>query len=577
MAGIHQAPPRLGGAPRNKGKGTNEPIRFLPVLPSKRSKPEWQDNPPSFLLSGQADEEEPNTIDLIGELTSKDQVKRKKPKRLKPLEATGQQNGPLDAFKQPKKDRESFRKSLVDIILEDDKGVKPTTSTVHEELPSTSRAGSPTAAEKDILRYYYYIHNGIDTEHVAPMEDSWLENVLSLVPNTLKKGHSETIDSLSDEMREDYLMSVKKAIVDFVLRDPRHVEEEVKETLPHRVEMAVVPKPWNRSFLAAKEATALALHNINPCMMQVLTLWHTSFGDLRFIDVEDFHNRKESMELKTFQNMCMKHIEAAKETLLKKWFPEVQTIFYQGNKRKQVPSNKEHEKLVSFFNCAATLMTDNLQQLTLNSISDYTDLLCQPPTSTRAFEHSGFVLRMILDDTQIKFEPHFEDFEVVLLNVYDVIVKAAGVVPRVETKLYSEWQKSKAKAYLKPVVLEGIMKRHKQEVADMLKKESVRPIEHSKMYDKYDFLITRQADTDVDQFMADDKHTFEEYRQEMLKYHDLVEEISYNSEKQVIVVRVGMFEVHCDELIRALAKRSDNLRSKLLNKMCNDHQEENKK
>ena len=64
-----------------------------------------------------------------------------------------------------------------------------------------------------------------------------------------------------------------------------------------------------------------------------------------------------------------------------RWFPEVQTIFYQGNKRKQVPSNQEQEKLESFFNCAATLMTDNLQQLTLISINDYTDLLCQPPVS----------------------------------------------------------------------------------------------------------------------------------------------------------------------------------------------------
>lgn len=60
-------------------------------------------------------------------------------------------------------------------------------------------------------------------------------------------------------------------------------------------------------------------------------------------------------------------------------------------------------------------------------------------TSTRAFEHSGFILRLILEDNQIKFEPPFEDFELVLLNVYDVIVKASGVVPRVETKLYSEW------------------------------------------------------------------------------------------------------------------------------------------
>ena len=30
------------------------------------------------------------------------------------------------------------------------------------ELP-VGRPGSPTSTEKDILRYYYYIHHGIDT------------------------------------------------------------------------------------------------------------------------------------------------------------------------------------------------------------------------------------------------------------------------------------------------------------------------------------------------------------------------------------------------------------------------------
>ena len=59
--------------------------------------------------------------------------------------------------------------------------------------------------------------------------------------------------------------------------------------------------------------------------------------------------------------------------------------------------------------------------------------------STRAYEHPGFILRLILDNTQIKFEPTFKDFEVVLLNVFDVMIKASQVVPRVETKLYSEW------------------------------------------------------------------------------------------------------------------------------------------
>jgi dynein heavy chain len=53
------------------------------------------------------------------------------------------------------------------------------------------------------------------------MKQEWLTNVLRLLPHSLKHKHQETLDVLSAEMREDYHMSVKKAIVDFVLKDPR--------------------------------------------------------------------------------------------------------------------------------------------------------------------------------------------------------------------------------------------------------------------------------------------------------------------------------------------------------------------
>jgi len=48
-------------------------------------------------------------------------------------------------------------------------------------------------------------------------------------------------------------------------------------------------------------------------------------------------------------------------------------------------------------------------------------------------------LNLILEDTNIVFEPTFKDFEVVILNVYDVMLKASQQVPRVETKLYLDW------------------------------------------------------------------------------------------------------------------------------------------
>ena len=42
------------------------------------------------------------------------------------------------------------------------------------------------------------------------------------------------------------------------------------------------------------------------------------------------------------------------------------------------------------------------------------------------------------------------------------------------------------------------------------------------------------------------------------------------------VIRLGMFEVHCDELIRALAKRAEAICNKLLECMSEDYLDANK-
>lgn len=52
-------------------------------------------------------------------------------------------------------------------------------------------------------------------------------------------------------------------------------------------------------------------------------------------------------------------------------------------------------------------------------------------------------MRLILDNNSIKFEPEFSDYIDILVNVYEVMIKAVSFVPRVETKLYSKWVSNK--------------------------------------------------------------------------------------------------------------------------------------
>ncbi|KAK6097225.1 hypothetical protein MT418_002851 [Batrachochytrium dendrobatidis] len=115
--------------------------------------------------------------------------------------------------KEIKKDKESFRTTLVNIVMQniqsDNENKKDTEQTLEEIMNDVSNGD--TQDKDKMQRYYYYITNGVDTQHVAEMEERWLSNVLRLIPQRLKNlRHS--VHQLSLEMREDYHMGVKKLL-----------------------------------------------------------------------------------------------------------------------------------------------------------------------------------------------------------------------------------------------------------------------------------------------------------------------------------------------------------------------------
>ncbi|CAF3434426.1 unnamed protein product [Rotaria sp. Silwood1] len=557
-----------------KGKGTHDPAKFLPQLPDVRVKPQWTTPRAPLFVPGKNKLNEVATENerFLQELVERD-PKRKRllgPVRspdAKALEAVHRKT--VDS----KKQREDFRKALVDIVTnaDNDGGNDLNNLYLNGSGNTPGVSDMPTSVEKDILRYHFYVHNGIDTEYVAELDDHRINDTLSRLPHDLRHSWEPLVNSLTDEMKEDYLLSVKKAIVDFVLHDPRETEEKVKEeTLPHRQEIAVLPKPWHGSFVQATKFIEKNLHSINPAMAQVLSMWHKNiYKKLKVIDCDEFRERTEAIELSTFHTTCKRHMDSAREQLAKRWISDIQTIFYQGHKRGIVPS-QDDSKFRSFFNTVATLMTQCLQDITLYTIEDYTNLLITPPESIRNYEHSGFIVNMFLSEDEIKFEPSYTDFETVFLSMYDLIIAKCANLPRIEAKLFSDRSINHGEnQYLIPVILSSILESHKGRIREMLRTEFEGPHEHAATFEQYAVLITKQADTDVEQFL-NQEHSFNDYVQEVRKYKGKIEEITYNLEK---IVRRGMFEIHCSDLIRSLAKRAEACMNRLLERMVKDHRE----
>lgn len=78
--------------------------------------------------------------------------------------------------------------------------------------------------------------------------------------------------------------------------------------------------------------------------------------------------------------------------------------------------------------------------------------------------------------------------------------------------------------------MDEIVDAHKNKIKEVIMRESVAPMEHLRLYDKYDFLVTKKAEQDVDEFLAENHH-YESIMGEIRKYQKLIKEIQYTSRK----------------------------------------------
>lgn len=448
-----------------------------------------------------------------------------------------------------RKEREEFRKKLVALIISS------------EEEVAKDDGSFPDAQEKEIMRYYYYIKHGIDTIHVAPLDKRVLTRVFKLIPRKLTRWN-EVLETLTVEIKEDYVTAVKKAVIDFVLGDALAKNINQMEVTEHRKELKEMSTKFHHRFEENRVKIKRNLFAINPCLSQVLEIWYTNFQGVQYVDMKTIIARGQAYDLNDFTSTIMRQIDNAKVMLQEKWFGSVQTIISKASKKNLIPETTKPRLLKRFYNSVAALMTQQLQDMCIRSLSAYTEYVCDVGKTNQ-----GFRLTILLEDEDtLSFMPPFNKFRLELLKLVEAIVKAGTAFPRIESKVYIDTQTTEE--FLKPAIPADYIEECRTRIHEVLEEQRIGPELRMQDLDDYMDLMNGKNVDEIEKFIKS-KPKFEEYCELIEDYKAVEHEIA---QKVCGVVTMGFYEFHREGLIDTLESLASFMQQELITKVTADQQ-----
>ncbi|XP_063983101.1 dynein axonemal heavy chain 7-like [Diachasmimorpha longicaudata] len=464
----------------------------------------------------------------------------------------------MNCYTTLRKKREQFRRNLVKMILEQE---------LEEDPGSDINEYKITHAEgtEDLLKYYYYIMLGIDDVHVAPIDSDLLDKILNLVPAKWKSRFKDTLSTVIENAREDYAMSLKKSIVDFVLQDP--LEDGIKyhdeqDMTQEKYEIKNFPPAFSVRYKKSRLKLQKNLYLYHPCMRKALELWHQDFRTLRLIDKKELLASVEPYDLSTFESIFNSMVKRTINTLCRVWLPKLRNIVTVARRRGQLPSDSDEARITKFFNCLAIVMESQLCSLCLNSMEDYLEFL------EKVHMKCSFNVNVVVRSKTVGFDPSFKAFADTFLSLLASLYQAVCGYPRIERKLYDK--STLARGILKPMILDDILNKYKNQITELIQEHRIGPELQIQNFDKYVTLINESDEDLVKKFLAvDPPRPFDEYAQLIEKYDKLSKNIPVEFDRTFFS---GIFDVHREDFMEYMAKIANLLKTNLVARMIEDYQ-----
>ncbi|XP_076302983.1 dynein axonemal heavy chain 7 [Lasioglossum baleicum] len=478
--------------------------------------------------------------------------------------------------------RENFRAKLVEILRKGQrkKDEEPRYRTnicddqceANETELESDHSITLTDMDKDLLRYYYYVTHGIEDVYVGSMETDLLGRILGMIPAKWRHKFQDLVSRLVKEVKEQYVMDVKRAVVEYVIAyspDTLMLDKTAGLGTSEQAERSRESVgQYSMQRCRARVEKLIILYC--PAVRRIIDYWYREFSHRKVIDESELISRGTSYDLASFEEAILKMCRKTREGLVKQWLPKVQAILSTAYERDELPLRSDTSRCKRFFNCVAFVMEDQLRELCLQSMEQYIDYI-----SKAGSIYYGFDIKLAIRNTIVAFEPTFKVYAEALSTLLQDLHEVVSELPRVETLLkigdLSEKNGELSRSLLEPWISEEYTDLCAEKITRLIDRAKIGPESQVNEFEKYTSLMT-EADTErVGQVLTGDSgQDFERFKALIVHYDRLSRRIPIEFHRTEFD---QFFVVHREQLINHIAYVARRLRDDLVAKMIVDYQQ----
>ncbi|XP_078413797.1 dynein axonemal heavy chain 3 [Cetorhinus maximus] len=449
----------------------------------------------------------------------------------------------------------------------------------HEE-EITELEGVPS--DRDYERYSYYIDHGIQPDMIEPQKPEQINRIEQLLPKELRNvpDLQELRVELLEEVHSDYDSSLRKAIVNYILKDPsermRLFVASVPRSFPHRVIRA--PVPWHNAYCKAKAWNESHLFVINPMMILLQEFWYTKFDNLRFVHLKKIKTEDLPMLPQEFEDLVKEQCAEARNILENIWVPTCATLFLTHKEKWMhlVPQNDcdSTQQVKEFFACAASIMSLQLRELVVNSLKDLLSFFTvhkdgndfgEEYHEMRYVRPQIMILKLKVEEPKITFEPSLDECWDLINRCFKEILKSADGILKVECELFPDIRE-------KNLIIHTV-KEDESLVSEIISKAQeifsaniIGPQSYLNVYKIYSDLLNNKTEQEITTFLSE-KHSMEAFITKIEGLQKLCDDIALMH----VTVPLAMFCLDAVSLNADLCARSMKLKETLVESVVKEN------